>query len=304
MDYKKINKSIGRFAGWFGLIICSLIIKLIPKPGLYAFAEGIAAFGYLVAIKQRRIASESLKLAFGKEKSKDEITRIAKDCFRSMAKSAIEVMFLIDKPALLKKQVSLVNQQFLDQALAKGKGVVLVSAHFGNFPLLLARLSQDGYRVAGIMRPMRDLRVEKIFVEKREKYNVRTIYSTPRNTCVNQTIETLRRNELVFIPIDQNFGTAGVFVDFFGRKAATATGPVIFAQRTKASLVPCFIVRQEDNTQKIIFEPEIDLEEGKTSQETIEINIQKLTRVIEAYIRKYPAEWGWVHRRWKTKKEG
>jgi len=210
---------------------------------------------------------------------------------------------LIDKPVLLKKQISLVNKQALDRALARGKGVILVSAHFGNFPLLLARLSQDGYKVAGIMRPMRDLRVEKIFVQKREKYHVRTIYSTPRNTCVNQTIDSLRHNELVFIPIDQNFGTAGVFVDFFGRKAATATGPVIFAQRTKASLVPCFIVRQEDNTQRIIFEPEIDLEEGSTPQKTIEINIQKLTNVIEAYIRKFPAEWGWVHRRWKSKKE-
>ena len=301
MDYKKINKSIGRFAGLFGLIICSLIIKLIPRRSLYAFAEGVAALGYRLAVKQRKIALESLENALGEEKSREEIIRIAKDCFRFMAKSAIEVMFLIDKPVLLKKRVSLVNRQNLDQALVKGNGVILVSAHFGNFPLLLARLSQDGYKVAGIMRPMRDLRVEKIFVKKRERYQVQTIYSTPRNLCVNQTIDALRSNGVVFIPIDQNFGTAGVFVDFFGRKAATATGPVIFAQRTKASLVPCFIIRQKDDTQKIIFEPAIDLEQGKTPHETIVINIQKLTNVIEAYIRKYPAEWGWVHRRWKSK---
>jgi len=118
---------------------------------------------------------------------------------------------------------------------------------------------------------------------------------------VNNTIAALRNNELVFIPIDQNFGTAGVFVNFFGRKAATATGPVILAQRTKAALVPCFIIRQPGDRHKIIFEPALELSEGKDHRDTILINIQALTDIIESYIRKYPAEWGWIHRRWKSK---
>ena len=193
------------------------------------------------------------------------------------------------------------GRQNLDKALDRGKGVILVSAHFGNFPLLLGRLAVDGYKTCGIMRPMHDARVEKIFLEKREKYGVRTIYSQPRNECVNNTISALRNNELVFIPIDQNFGTGGVFVNFFGKKAATATGPVILAQRTKAALVPCFILRQPGDKHKIIFEPELELTEGKDPQDTVLINIQRLTDIIEAYIRKYPAEWGWIHRRWKSK---
>ena len=148
---------------------------------------------------------------------------------------------------------------------------------------------------------MHDARVEKIFLEKREKYGVRTIYSQPRNECVNNTISALRNNELVFIPIDQNFGTGGVFVNFFGKKAATATGPVILAQRTKAALVPCFILRQPGDKHKIIFEPELELTEGKDPQDTVLINIQRLTDIIEAYIRKYPAEWGWINRRWNNR---
>ena len=138
-------------------------------------------------------------------------------------------------------------------------------------------------------------------MHKREKFKVKTIYSQPRKECVDLTIRALRNNEVVFIPIDQNFGTAGVFVDFFGQKAATATGPVVFAERTKAGILPCFIIRQADNTHKIICEPAIELVEGRDSQETIALNIQKLTNIIEAYIRKYPAEWGWIHRRWKSR---
>ena len=301
MELKKIRKSISRFAGWLGLIICSLIIKLIPARFLYAFARGISFLAYRFAAKQRGIALESLSMAFGSGKSREEIERIAKDCFTFMAKSAVELMFLMDKPAELMSRVKIEGKENLDRALAESRGVILVSAHFGNFPLLLGRLAVGGYKAAGIMRPMRDARVEKIFLEKRNKFGVKTIYSQPRNVCVNNTIQALRNNELVFIPIDQNFGTGGVFVNFFGREAATATGPVILAQRTKAALLPCFIIRQPNDTHKIIFEPALNLDEGKDARETVRINIQKLTGIIETYIRKYPAEWGWIHRRWKSK---
>ena len=197
--------------------------------------------------------------------------------------------------------MDIIGKENLDKALVDGRGVILVSAHFGNFPLLLGRLAVDGYRVGGIMRPMHDDKVEKIFLKKREKFGVRTIYSQPRNECVNNTISALRDNELIFIPIDQNFGTGGIFVNFFGEKAATATGPVILAQRTNAALIPCFILRQPGDRHKIVFEPALKLIEGKNPQDTIAVNIQRLTDIIESYIRKYPAEWGWIHRRWKSK---
>ena len=301
MDSKKIRKSASRFAAWLGLNICSLIVRVIPAGCLYAFAKNIAALAYIFAVKQRRIALDSLNIAFGKEKSREEIEKIAKDCFMYMAKSAVELMFLFDKPRVLGERVGIQGRQNLDQALAFGRGVILVSAHFGNFPLLLGKLAVEGYKAGGIMRPMRDARVEKIFLEKREKFGVKTIYSQPRDECVNNTIGALRNNELVFVPIDQNFGTGGVFVNFFGEKAATATGPVILAQRTKAALIPCFIIREPNDRHRIIFEPALELIEGESPQETISINIQRLTDIIESYIRKYPAEWGWIHRRWKSK---
>jgi KDO2-lipid IV(A) lauroyltransferase len=301
MDSKKIRATILRFLGWLGLVVCSLIIKAIPGRLIYGFAKKLGALGYLCAAKQRKIALSSLRIAFGSSKKDREIKQIAKDCFIHMVKSGVELIFLTARPALLEKRMKFVGQQYLDQALARGKGVVLISAHFGNFPLLLARLSCAGYTIGGIMRPMRDQRVEKLFLAQRERYNIKTIYSQPRNVCVDTTIRSLRNNEVIFIPIDQNFGTGGVFVDFFGRKAATATGPVVLAQRTGAALLPCFIVRQPDDTHTIFFEPPLVLVEGKDSRETVALNIQSLTDIIERYIRLYPAEWGWIHRRWKSR---
>jgi len=279
----------------------ALAVKFIPSSLLYAFARKMSWLGFRIAAKQRKIALESLSIAFGKEKTPEELERIAKDCFTFMAKSALELLFLMDRPELLKKRVDFDGKDNLDNALAKGNGAILVSAHFGNFPLLMARLALCGYKIAGIMRPMHDERVEKTFLAKRNKLGVRTIYSQPRIACVNETIEALRDNSVVFIPIDQNFGSGGVYVEFFGQKAATATGPVVLAQRTRASLIPCFIVRQPDDTHKIIFEPAIELIGSGDPQETVVANIQMLTGIIERYIREYPAEWGWIHRRWKSK---
>lgn len=301
MDSKKIRKSIGRFFGWLGLNFCSLIVRFLPQRLLYGVAKNFAALGYLFSRKHKRIALESLTIAFGQEKTPQQIRQITKDCFTFLAKAGMEIMFLMNRPLLLRRCVKLVGKENLDTALAEGKGVILVSAHFGNFPLMLAKLSLDGYKVCGIMRFMRDERAERMFCATRKRVGIKTIYSQPRKECVENSIRTLRNNELLFIPIDQNFGSGGVFVDFFGRKAATAIGPVVLAQRTKATVIPCFIIRQKDDTHKIIFEPPLILEEGETNAETININIQRLTNIIESYIRRYPAEWGWIHRRWKSK---
>lgn len=301
MDSKAIRKSIGRFFAWLGLSLCSLIIKVLPARYLYGFARGIGSFGYRFVARQRNIALQTLSFAFGRQKTAGQLEEIARECFIFMSKSAIEIMFLMDRPGLLKERVGFAGKDNLDNALLRGKGVILVSAHFGNFPLLMARLALTGYKIAGIMRPMRDERVEKIFLAKRNRVGVKTIYSQPRNTCVSDTINALRNNEIVFIPIDQNFGSGGgIFVDFFGRKAATATGPVVLAQRTGSAIIPCFIIREKDDSHKIIFEPPLDIKEGEDSQETVTINIQELTNIIESYIRKYPAAWGWFHRRWKS----
>lgn len=301
MDFKKTSKGISRFFGWLGFTICSLIIRIMPAGQIYGLARGIASLGYAIAVKQRKIALDSLGIAFKDEKSPGEREHIARDSFVHMAKSGVELLFLMDRPALLRSRVAIEGKQNLDKALARGNGAILVSAHFGNFPLMMAKLSLEGYAIAGIMRHMRDQRMERIFLEKRNKLNINTIYSQPRDACVMQTIQALRENRLVFIPIDQNFGTAGIFVDFFGTRAATATGPVVLAQRTKAAILPCFIVRQPDDTQRVIFEPVLELQEGNFPQETISLNIQRLTNIIESYIRRYPAEWGWIHRRWKSR---
>src|SRR3989338_4670587 len=108
MDSKKIRKSISRLSGWLGLNFSSLIIKVIPERWIYSFAKNMAALGFIIASKQRKIALESLTIAFGGNKTKCEIEQIAKDCFIFMAEAGLELLFFMNKPKLVKRRVEIV----------------------------------------------------------------------------------------------------------------------------------------------------------------------------------------------------
>jgi len=300
MSSKVIGKSIRRWWGRSALNFFSLIIKFTPEGFLYVLADFIARVGYYIAGRHRRIALNSLTIAFGREKNRQEIKKIAKDSFRSMAKSAVEMLFFVERPSLVKDKVRIEGKAYLDRALSEGKGLIVVSAHFGNFPLMLTRFAQLGYKTNAIIRHMRDEKVDEFFLKKRTTLNITTIYSVPRRGCIEESLKSLRRNELLFIQMDQNFGTGGIFVDFFGMKAATATGPAVLAARTKAPILPAFIIRDKDNLLKIIIEPPLHIEDADNA-EVVQKTIQRITGIIENYIRRYPEEWGWIHRRWKSR---
>jgi KDO2-lipid IV(A) lauroyltransferase len=287
--------------GRVGIAVCDTGAFIVPLPFLYGFANLIGFIGYHLAFKHRRIAVETLTMAFGKEKSRLEIDRIVKACFMTMASSAVEFFMFMRYPQRIRKFVEIEGLAHLESALAEGKGVVAVSAHFGSFPLLLSRLALEGYKVHCVLRHMRDEKLDKLFEKKRDHMRVGSIYTQPRQECVNLSLNSLRNNEILFVQLDQNFGTGGVFVDFFGVKAATATGPIIFSLRTGAPLVPMFIYRLQGPKHRIVIEPGVQIEEGSDKEERILKTVAKLTVLIEQYIRKYPQEWGWIHKRWKAR---
>lgn len=284
-----------------GIGFCDFGAKIVPLSFLYAFANFIGWMGYHFARKHRQIAMESLTMAFGKEKSSEEIEKIARDCFRTMASTVVEFFMFMRHPQRIKKLVQIEGLHYLDEALAKGKGVVALSAHFGSFPLLLSRLALEGYPIHSVLRRMRDSRLDKLFEKKRDRMGVGSIYTQPRKECVAQSLKALRNNEIIFIQLDQNFGTGGVFVDFFGVKAATATGPIVLSVRTGASIVPMFIHRVKGPHHKIVIKPPLTVHKDVMGENNLVSTVSEFTLMIENYIRRYPHEWGWIHKRWKAR---
>ena len=252
----------------------------------------------------RKNAMETLTIALGKEKSHVEIEKICKDCFYNAGRNAIEMGSYNAHPKMIVEKFRFEGEsrRYLDEALAEGKGVLAISAHFGNFPLMLLYLAQMGYPTNAIIRPSRDEAIEKHFQAARTRLGLKTILSYPRELCVRLSLKCLRKKELLVVLLDQNTGSkSGVYVDFFGQRAGTATGPIIFALRTESPILPMFTVRDGEDSHKIIIEPHFKLEIKENDEDTLQYNVQKITSIIERYIRTYPKEWGWMHKRFKSK---
>ena len=302
MAKNKIIKRIQRALARWGMFSFYNLFVILPYFFVNIIGRVIVSIAYCFVHNQKKIARESLRIAFGEEKSPQEIDAISRRCFQNFGLGMIEMVYFMSHAKNVKEKVICEGLEHFDQAVKEGKGVVVVTAHFGNFPLMMLFMAAQGYKVNSIIRSARDEKMNAFLHRKRQELGVNTVYAIPRKTCVTQSINALRNNEVLFIPMDQNFGSGkGVFVDFFGQKAATATGPVIFSLRTQAPIIPMFIVRQADNRHKIIIEKPLKIEKGSDERETVKENIARITQIIEQYIRRYPHEWGWMHRRWKSK---
>ena len=304
MSFKDRIKIFNRAVARYGMYGSSWLINRMPYGTVRWITHFFIAVGFVFTVRQKRIARESLQIAFGTEKSKEEIELIVRDCFRNLGQGMIELIYFMAHPSMINEKVIIDGKEHLDAVLSQGKGVVAVSAHFGSFPLMLLRLAREGYKTNAIIRPARDQKIEKYFFQKRNSLGLNTIYAVPRKPCVEQSIRVLRNNEILFIPLDQNFGSGGkVFVEFFGHKAATATGPVVFARRTGAPILPMFIIRDHDDISRILIEPPMQFDIRADDDEAVFVNVSRITGIIERYIRRYPHEWGWMHRRWKSRPE-
>lgn len=299
---KKYIKNLQRALARYGMFGTMFLFKFLPYQVLDFISSILINIGFVFVVRQKRIAADSLKIAFVDEKTDSEIKSVVRECFFNLGHSMMELIYCMNHPDYVLKKVEFEGINHIKDALKKGKGVVAVTAHFGNFPLMMYAFAQKGYKVSSIVRPARDEKMEEFLSQRRTLAGLKSIYALPRRKCVDESIKALRNNEIVFIPLDQNFGSGGgVYVDFFGQQAATATGPVVFAKRTDAVIIPIFIVRKNKDKHRIIIERPLDLEDKDTDDKTVAHNIARITNLIESYIRKFPHEWGWMHRRWKSK---
>ena len=303
MSFKQSIKKGRRLLARKGMLFCYRLIWVLPFPLIEGFLHFLFSVAFALTYHLRNMAKKSLRMAFGPDLSEERIQEIVNACFRNIRYGIIELLYYSRYPEQVNESFEYEGQDHLDAALAKGKGAVMVTAHFGNFALMMLSMARKGYKVQCILRLARDKRMAEEAKKIMDRVGVRTIYSKPPQKCVMDSIRALRNNELVFVLLDQHYGSAGgVMVEFFGRQAATATGPVVLSKRTGAPIIPVFCLRQGKNRHRIIINPEFPLAECPTEEETIRTNIGGITRLIEQYIRKYPEEWGWMHRRWK--KEG
>jgi KDO2-lipid IV(A) lauroyltransferase len=279
------------------------IMGILPRPLARAFAIGIAQLVYHFHFRLRQVGMRNLEMVFP-EKTRADRKKILRGVFTSLGRQLAELcQFPRYKPQNIDEVVIYDALENYERAYARGKGVLFVTAHFGGWELSAFAHSLHGHWVNIVMRPMDNPYLDRLLQRYRTLHGNKVVN---KDDFVRGLLAAMKAGETVGILMDTNMTPPqGVFVDFFGIKACTASGLARIALRTDAAVVPGFTIWDESlKKYRLRFDPAIELVRTGNLEADIIANTQKFTKVIEDYVRQYPNQWLWVHRRWKTRPEG
>ncbi len=264
---------------------------------------GLAWVIYLLHVRLRRVGMRNLALAFP-EKTEAERARILRGEFASLGRQLAEVCHFPQYTlANVDQVVAYDGFENYERAHARGKGVLLFAGHFGGWELSSFVLSMHGHWMHVLMRGMDNKYLGELILRYRTMHSNRAV---DKDDFVRGLLSAMKAGEVVGLLMDTNMTPPqGIFVDFFGIPACTAAGPARIALRTDAAVVPTFTIwDRELGKYRLRFDPAVELVRTGDLEADIKANTQKFTSIIEDYVRKYPEQWLWVHRRWKTRPPG
>ncbi|MCK6616757.1 MAG: lysophospholipid acyltransferase family protein [Cyclobacteriaceae bacterium] len=297
--WKKIRRKI-RYTTIYLLVRFLIVISaVVPRKVWLAVFGFLGGLSFYLATRSRRIAIANLTIAYGREKSKTEIHRLARNVFVMVGKNGADIIrsYRITTRDSYEKIRMIYGAEHLEQAYAKGKGVIFLTAHLGAFELCATEMAVRGYKPLIIGTAMKDKRLTELLWRQRSKLGAAAI---ERGKETVRLIKNLKSGGTVAILIDQDTRVKSVFTDFFGKPCATPIGAAVLALKTGAAVVPVFLHLRQDTMQVVTCYPEVELLRTGVEEQDIALNTQKFTNIIEAEIRKHPDQWLWMHERWKT----
>jgi KDO2-lipid IV(A) lauroyltransferase len=283
---------------WLVFRIAFAAIRVLPG-AMFRFSDELARFGYYLFRGFRTRSTANLRLALGDRLSAGEIDSVVRQTLRNFLRSCVEIgVALESSDDKIKAEIAVVGRKHLDAALAKGKGVLLLSAHLGNFFLVGCRIAVDGLPAFVLVNQPREGRFAALRDEYRLKLRQKTIHARPRQLALRELTEVLRRNQVAVMIADEYRRGSGIEVPLFGKRVIARRGPVSLALRTGAAVVPAYMVRQADDSLRLIIEPEVELERSERSAAAIRENTVRITRWLERTVRSYPEQWNWMNIHW------
>ena len=299
---RKQKSPIGEFfyglryrIGEYALRAFVAALPWIPYRLLVLFTEFWAwvTFGFLW--KYRRRMEENVSMALGKSlKDARDRKSLVWRAWKNFARGILEtsaVMHLSKEKII--SRVVLEGEQHLKSALAKGQGVLALSAHLGSFTMIGARLAAAGYLFSAVVKQPRDERFAGLIDGYRAEIGIETISAKPRTEAVRGILKALRANRIVLMIADE-FKSGDVMVDFMGRSSAAPRGPATLALRTGAVTLPMFATRRPDGSLVLSIGAEVKPVQLEDLEESVRATTALYTRHLENAIRDYPDQWNWL----------
>jgi KDO2-lipid IV(A) lauroyltransferase len=278
-------------------LILDAILMVLPHRWRKGIFTTLAALAHQLARKRNKVIQQNLAFAFGNTLSIDEKARIERYCYHNLALNLLQTMENRRNTAKeIAQQVRFENREKVDQILSQGRGIIFVSAHFGNWELGGAALSSLITPVASIYKGFNRSEFDSYLFEARSNHRMEL---AEKNGALKHMAKTLKKNGSVLMMIDQGSNAKyGISADFFAHSAYHSSTAAHLASKFQVPIVGVYIISEDEEHYTISFEDPIEVE--GINEEAILEATSKQVNDLERIIRKHPSLWFWCHKRWKS----
>ena len=271
------------------LSIFKIIFSLFSLKTRYFFAKFITYFIYYIFPVRKNVAQKNIKTAFPNW----ETAKVNKTIFKSYQFFIHNIIEFFTFPKSWENiEIKVKGKTLINSHLKNKKGIIFVTGHFGSWEILGSWIGRSFPLFTGIAIKQKNLGAHKFFIEQRELAGTKHIL---KRESRDKMYDVLSSNGILGLVSDQDAKKRGVFIDFFGKKASTSKGAALFHINTGAPIIIAFCNQLNYKSYNIIFKPLM------TEDKEVKIITQKYTKILENQIIKYPEQYFWFHKRWKTK---
>jgi Kdo2-lipid IVA lauroyltransferase/acyltransferase len=273
-------------------------LYILPRSLQKLAAYAIAFLWHDILRLRRQLVRDNIRKCFPAW-TEEQVHKIGWQSFLNQGTLIVDFAnMLFMKPENILKNCTFENRDIFDRAIAEKKGVLLLGSHLSNGDYGIAALAQSGLPLHLVAKRFTNKSLDRLLYDARLRFGTKSI--APRNSSFD-ILKALKKNEVVIFVLDQFMGPPlGVSTTFFGHPTGTAMGLALFAERTKAPVLPCYAYRKNDGSYCVRFEEAIPLVTADSKDEFLQKMTQVYNDKLELVARKYPGDWLWLHRRWKV----
>jgi len=286
----------------FSFKLFVILVKYTPSAVLDTIINFFAFLAYKIDVRHKKIARVNLDLAYGKDMGDLEKRAIIKKSYKNLLYTMRDFVENqgISEEKLLQK-VTIHNEHFYTDVKQEGKGVIFLTAHYGNWELLPLCMGATFGKLWGVGRNLDSQKMNEVLQKNRNQFNVHML---EKSGALRGLLKALKNGENVGLLVDQNTSAKeGILIDFFGKLARHTPSAALIARKTGTPIIPAFITTDDYKNYDITFYEPIITDKTDSSEEDIKKSVQAQADITQKAIEAKPDEWFWFHRRWKNQYE-
>ena len=284
---------------YYVLRLAYLLLGRLPLPVLYGIAHVVGDGAYFVRRSARRAVMANMRQVMGPQASEREVRRATREVFRNATRYYADLIHIprLNVHRFWSEQLEIQGLEYLERARDERRGVVMVSAHFGNPEMAVQGLAAVGFRVFALTEPLRPQALSDFTHWLRSRHG--HVYRTIGFGAVKEAMRRLKEGGIVAILLDRDVTGSGVPLRFFGAEARIPLGAVELALRTEAELIPAWVWRVEGFKFRARIGPPLELVRTGDFERDVRTNAQRLLALFEVQLRTDPGQWAVLDAIWR-----